>query len=159
MTLVIGARKRIIDWTDDKKRELIENYNRLGFKSSGNWAQELETQVTFNQSLVNIRFLGAQYTEYLVNGRAPNKNQDQERLIAFVGWAGSTWLKDWVNRTGINANPYAVAWKIGREGIEVPNENNPGTLVSDVLNRREVDLLVNEIGGEIIGQLKSDLTQ
>ena len=131
----------------------------MGLKTSGNWERELETRVRIDFSSVNVKFLGSRYTEQLVNGRRRNATQDQERLRAFVGWAGSTWLKDWVNRKGLDINPYAVAWKIGREGIEVPNKYNPGTLVSDVLNRREVNLFVNEIGGEIVGQLKSDLVK
>lgn len=153
----VGTREAVLKWTENKKRELIANYNYLGLKNSGNWEKELETQVTFKSSLINIKFLGASYTKQLTEGRGPNLAQSQERLQAFVGWAGSTWLKDWVERTGSSVNPYAIAWKIGREGIEVPSTHNPGTLVSDVLNRREVDKLVNEIGGEIIGQLKTDL--
>lgn len=154
-----GIRLKVLGWTERKKRELIANYNFLGLRNSGEWEKQLETVTTFDFNRINIKFLGAPYTKQLTDGRGPNFAQSQERLIAFVGWAGSTWLKDWVNRTGSSANPYAIAWKIGREGIDVPNRYNPGTLVSDVINQREVDLLVAELGDEIIGQLKTDLVK
>lgn len=152
-----GIRIKVLEWVDGRKRALVNNYRRLGFKASGQWEKDLESQTKFEFSKINIRFLGSAYTQQLTEGRGPNRDQSPEGLRAFVGWAGNTWLKDWVNRRGINASPFAIAWKIGREGIEVPNQNNPGTLVSDVLNINEVNKLVLGLGDAVIIGLKTDI--
>lgn len=148
------------DWVKGKERALIKNYDEKGLRSSGNWANDLESVFSVSKTQINVKFLGSYYSEWLEEpGRAPNKNQDPVALRAFVGWAGSTWLKDWVERKGIGANPYAIAWKIAREGVPVPNENNPGGLISDILNLEAVQELAKLVGDYYINEIRTDLKQ
>lgn len=144
-------------WANDTIEDLKQNYIDLGLKASGDWEKELEQKTTVTSSNVNVKIVGAFYTEYLVNGRSPNKNQDDDSIRAFAGWAGSTWLNDWVVQEGIDASPFAIAYKIARQGVTVPNANNPGTLLSDVLTENRIKFLVKEVGGVITGKLKSDI--
>ena len=88
-------------------------------------------------------------------GRKPNINQ--ENIRAWVGWSGSTILKEWVKRKSISANPFAVAYKIAREGITVPNKYNKGNLVSDVITKERINKLLKNINNAIITNLKSDV--
>lgn len=147
--------EKIIKWLDETKADLISNYDRLGLRASGNWANDLETGFIQNKTGYKIFIKGSQYTGVLEYGRKPNSNQ--ENLRSFVGWAGNTWLKDWVQKKGLNISPFAIAYKIGREGIQVPNKFNKGGLVNDVLTKERIDKLVNELGMVYIESIKSDL--
>lgn len=145
------------NWSSDTIKALNENYIRLGLYASGNWGQELEDRNTITDSRIRIQILGSKYTGALVSGRSPNRNQSDDSIKAFVGWAGSTWLKDWVEQKGINASPYAIAYKIAREGIEVPNVNNPGTLISDVITEERIGDLMKSITDVVRVKVQSDI--
>ena len=147
--------QKIKDWLNESKVYLIANYDRLGLRASGRWAQELETIYKQTSKGYNLQILGEQYTGVLETGRKPNTDQDNIR--AWVGWAGSTFLKKWVQNKGLLINPYAVAYKIAREGIEVPNQHNAGGLVSDVMTTERINKLLNDIGGVLANELKSDI--
>ena len=153
MTIMEIANK----WSKDTINDLNANYNRLGLQASGNWGKELEDRNTVTESRIRIQILGSSYTGALVSGRSPNRNQSDDSIRAFVGWAGSTWLNDWVEQKGISASPYAIAYKIAREGIKVPNANNPGTLISDVITEDRIDLLLKSIGQVVTVNLRSDI--
>ena len=73
-------------------------------------------------------------------GRGPNKQQTakQARSLGRI-------LEQWVKDKGIDVNPYAAAWKIVREGIDVPNKNNPGKVVEDVVTNEWYDELVEQL--------------
>ena len=101
--------------------------------------------------------LGAPYTGIMETGRKPNEKQDKGSIKAWVGWAGNTFIKDWVNRKGLSINPFAIAYKIAREGIKVPNHYNPGNLISDVITNERIEKLSNSISNIIVTNLKSDV--
>lgn len=143
------------NWTNETISELRNNYNRLGLRASGNWSKELEGKTKLTTEKINIKILGAKYSGVMTDGRNPNANQSS--LRSFVGWAGSTFIKDWVERKGIQANPFAVAYKIGREGVKVPNRFNPGTLLTDVFTRKRTDKLLKSIGVYINSNITSEL--
>lgn len=150
-------RDSIQQWLNDAEADLKANYNRLGLRASGNWEQELETKLEETGTGFNTKILGSAYTGVMESGRKPNTNQNQESLKAWVGWAGSTFLADWVQRKGITANPYAVAWKIAREGVTVPNRFNSGGLVSDVITRERIDRMIKSISLVMIENVRSDV--
>ena len=147
--------KFIVDkFAEETKQDFISYYESSGLKASGIWGRELESQVTISDFSVNIKYLAPAYTEQLINGRNPNKKQSKEDLKAWVGWAGSTFLKEWVNQKGLNINPFAIAWKIAREGWKVPNQYNKGDLVSSVLNIQKINNLADLIGRSIVDDVK-----
>lgn len=118
---------------------LIPRFLELNMESSGEWINNVEAR--------GNQIWGRDYTEYLVDGRPPNTNQDPKAMKAWVGWAGSTVLNDWVRNKGLNINPYAVAWKIAREGNNYyPN----GTDLLEVLDSEEVRDYITERLGRII---------
>lgn len=118
---------------------LIPRFLELNMESSGEWINNVEAR--------GNQIWGRDYTEYLVDGRPPNTNQDPQAMKAWVGWAGSTVLNDWVRNKGLNISPYAVAWKIAREGNNYyPN----GTDLLEVLESEEVRDYITERLGRII---------
>ena len=144
-------------WANNRLDDFRTNYERMGLKASGNWGRELDFIKDETNDKLNIKFYAPAYTEQLVKGRKPNKSQDKEGLKAWVGWAGSTFLKKWVNDKGLSINPFAVAWKIAREGWQVPNSNNSGKLLDDVLSFSKVSELAKLIGSDIEKDLRTEI--
>ena len=140
-------------WLAETRGQLIENYLRLGLKASGQWANSLESFQEKTATGQKLGIIGQDYTDQLENGRLPNKNQGEKALRAWVGWAGSTFLAQWVKDKGLPHNPFAVAWKIAKKGWDVPNQHNAGGLVSDVIT----DEWIGELGSKLINASINDI--
>lgn len=145
----------IRNFADDLKQGYLNNYYRLGLKASGKWEKELESKIEESSGNYKVTILGAHYAQQLVSGRRKNINQNNIR--AFVGWAGSTFLADWVKQKGISASPFAIAYKIAREGIKVPNQFNPGTLTDDVITDQKIDELLKKILAVRVSEIRTDI--
>lgn len=145
---------KILDkWINDRQKELVQQYDSLGLRASGKFEKGLVNE-TENQKTRLIDTYG--HSLYMVNGRAPNKNQSPEKLKAWVGWAGSTFLKQWVDDKGLIVSPFAVAWKIAKSGVLVPNKNNSGKLM-DIFTQNNFDNLGVEILNFEIKNIKSEI--
>ena len=140
---------------DKLQEDLVKNYDKLGLRASGKWANELESFSNESGKGYHFGILGARYTGAIEGGRKPNRNQKDIR--AFVGWAGSTFLKQWVKDKGLTISPFAVAWKIAREGVRVPNQYNKGGVLSDVLNAKTIEPFMEIIKFAHIEELRSDV--
>ena len=150
--------KQTVDnWSSGVINDLKDNYYKLGLDASGNWGQSLEDKNKVTDEQIRIEILAAKYTGALVDGRSANRNQSPSSIRAFVGWAGNTFIKEWVERKGINASPFAIAYKIAKEGVKVPNRFNPGTLVSDVVNEDRLDLLLDSLKEVVSVNFSSDI--
>lgn len=153
----MSTKQTIQSWADETKKSLIANYLKLGLKASGKWEKELESNVEEKGTEYRITLLGSSYSQQIVSGRRQNVKQYKDSIKAFVGWAGSTFLADWVKNKGLTISPFAVAYKIARKGINVPNRFNTGTLVSDVITDDRINKLLKEIVSELAGDIKTDL--
>lgn len=154
---MITVEGKINEALEKVKKDLIDSYQSKGLRASGNWEKELESFYELTGNGYRFGILGANYTDVLQNGRQPNKKQDDKSLKAWVGWAGSTFLKDWVSDKGLTISPFAVAWKIAREGVKVPNKNNKGGLISDVINDETIKTFTEIIKFDKLVTLKSDV--
>lgn len=119
-----------------KLRDDIEaSYKAKGLMASGNFAKELKLVVGSN----NARITAPRYVGAMEGGRVAGRRPP----VAII--------RDWIiakNKLGAKIPleaAYPIAKKIGEEGIKVPNEHNPGGVVSDVLNPARVLKLQNEI--------------
>lgn len=151
------TRETIEQWTSETAMDLISNYTKLGLKASGRWGRDLETKIEESGTKYKITFLGSHYTQQLVSGRQPNKNQSPNSIKAWVGWAGSTFLADWVRDKGLNISPFAVANKIARKGITVPNKFNTGTILSDVFTDSRIDNLLRRLNLMVVDDIRTDI--
>ncbi len=150
----MSSYQQIVDlWTDEVRRDLIKGYEETRRRASGNWADELEEKKDVTPFKIKVTFLAPKYTEQLEDGRGPNKNQDPKAIRGFVGFAGSTFLDEWVKNKGVSANPFAVAYKIAREGYE----GRP--FVSKVFNQERVNELINKLGTAIATNIRSDIVK
>ena len=143
------------EWSNRQKKGLIDQYNSMRLRASGAFEKGLDVKTESYKTTI----LTESHTWFMVNGRAANKKQDTESLRKWVGWAGSTFLKKWVDDKGLSVSPFAVAWKLAREGVKVPNNYNDGTLISAVINQSSFDLLNKELGTYMINDIKSEIVK
>jgi hypothetical protein len=155
----MNTRETIEQWTQETHKDLIANYKRLGLKASGKWESDLESKIEEKPGRYIISFLGSKHSQFMVNGRLRNASQTPESIRAFVGWAGSTFLAQWVKDKGLNISPFAVAYKIARQGIKVPNRFNSGTLLSDIINDQRISDLLGDIMGVMVNEIRTDIKQ
>ena len=141
------------EWAERTKQELIDKYNSMGLKASGSFENGLSTETDESST----KIWTVPHTWFMVEGRGSNSSQDKDKVKKWVGWAGSTFLKKWVSDKGLDISPFAVAWKIAREGIKVPNQYNDGTLISSVINDNSIDRLLSEMGIFTIKEIKSEI--
>ena len=142
-------------WGQLMIQELRSNYERKGLKASGKFGESLEQSVTETESNLNIQILGAAQIGMMTFGRGANSKQNPEQLRKFVGWAGSTIFTEWVKNKGLDISPFAVAWKIAREGVKVPNRFNDGKLLEETFTAENLEKLNQQVGVIAIENLKS----
>ena len=148
-----GIQQILHDWSERTRQELIDKYRSMGLKASGAFEEGLTTETSETKTAIWT----VPHTWFMVNGRGKNSSQDKETIKKWVGWAGSTFLKKWVADKGLDISPFAVAYKIARQGIRVPNENNEGTLISSVINDNSISGLLSQMGIYIIKDIKTDI--
>ena len=123
-------------WLEEQKTGIIANYNAKGRRASGRFERETYVQMDTNKGAI----MSPRYAGVMLFGRRPNFDQDPKAIKSWVGWAGSTFLKDWVQNKGLSISPFAVAYKIARKGIAEPTP--PNGLVTEVVN----DEAIKELG-------------
>jgi hypothetical protein len=149
------VRETLERWMQERQDDLIANYESKGLKASGAFGRAVRHETSETQATM----YAPSYVGVMVNGRRPNKNQLPEALRAWVGWAGSTFLRDWVRDKGIDLNPYAVAWKLAREGVQVPNAHNDGRLLEDAFTPSRYEELFSSISKSYVIKLTSDIKE
>ena len=144
-------------WLNKIQSGLVESYISKGLNASGEWEKSLEQFYSKSESKFTFGIKANDYSEYMQNGRRPNKKQSPEDIKKWVGWAGSTFLKKWVQDKGLSVSPFAVAHKIAKEGIKVPNTHNVGGLVTDVVNDESIKELSDSLTLFFVEKIRSDL--
>jgi hypothetical protein len=156
----MATTKIIVDtWLQGIEKDLIKNYKRLGLKASGDWEKSVESKSSESRGTVKASILANDYTQYMENGRRPNKDQSEDAIRRWVGWAGNTIIKDWLKDKGLQnkLNPFAVAYKIATEGIKVPNKYNKGGLVSDVITDEKLKELGDSLTLSYVESFRSEI--
>lgn len=129
-------------WTDQEvldvtqevvDRWLLPKFRDLNMRASGEWEASLEVKRTgINESAI----FGRPYTEFLTKGRSPNANQDPQALRRWAVWAGSTFIKKWVQDKGLDLDPIGVAYNIAKHGTTWKHKG--GSDLLEVLQSPEV---------------------
>lgn len=137
--------------TEVVNRFLIPKFIDLGMNATGDWINALEVRVNENTGEI----WGLDYTEFLVNGRPPNKNQDKKALAKFaVGmFYKNESYKRWLSARGLNEYGIQIAYKIAKEGTSYYPS---GTDLLEVLESNDVsNYIYKELGGVMAGQLRA----
>lgn len=149
---------KIDTWLDVARQDLVNNYNQMGLRASGQWERELEPKTTIEQDKYHAKMLGMNYTYYLEHGRGPSTKKG----------GGNISLKDairkWIDDKGITPNgitkdslAYLIARKIHTQGIRVPNAFNKGGLVANVITKERVDELIKGVSFIFVENFKSTI--
>lgn len=129
---------KVIKIVEDARKKIIDNYDSMGLRASGKFADELEVI----QSEGHVKLVAAAHSWYMENGRAAGKAPPREVIIQ--------WIHDkQIQFSGISENSlaYLICRKIGREGIAVPNPYNEGGVISNILD----DEFRKEISDQLVG--------
>lgn len=142
---MMTAPQIVTAYMEQTRQDLIKSYQEKGLKASGRYAKGLTYEVADDGKTIKAFMLSEHHVWYMEQGRKPNKQQTakQARSLGHI-------LEQWVKDKGISVNPYAAAWKIVREGIQVPNRYNPGDVVEDVVTNEWFDGLVKELSDHFI---------
>ena len=144
-------------FADNIAERIKAQYNALGLPASRRFEKELEPTAEDSPFRKHIVVYGSAYSGAMISGRAKNTNQSPEAIKAFVGWAGNTWAKQWVEDKGLTISPFAVAYKIARQGVTVPNPHNSGALLDTALPQELINEYVNSLVMAKVSELRSDV--
>lgn len=136
------------------ERFLKPRFVNLGMNASGSWLRSLEVRTSLNRAEI----WGMNYSYWLSEGRGPNHNQSPESIAKFVGWAGSTFIKQWCIDKGINPDlSYAISHKIAKQGTRF---HPTGTDLLRLLNSDEVQQFIkNKIGDYLLEKTRITLLE
>lgn len=140
-------------WMQERRIELIANYERRGQKASGKFGNNITINTTDKAGSMSA----PSHVWFMVNGRSPNRDQSPEALRRFAGWAGATFIGDWVKAKGISASPYAIAYSIARNGITVPNKNNDGKLLTETFTETKIQELLSRLTANYTATITSEI--
>ena len=113
-------------------RFVIPDFEARGHNASGKWLDSLSVRAEPNKGVIS----GTEYTQFLIDGRGPNKDQKPEAINNWARWYGSNVFKPWAESKGLSLNPYAVAYSIARTGTKIYKEGGSDFL--KVLESEEV---------------------
>jgi hypothetical protein len=135
------------DWLKETQTALIENYDRLGLRASGAWAESVESNYSVTASRVNAIIQANKYAYWLEHGRGETAPEKRGKLGGII--------LQWIEDKGITPEEgttkeslaFLIARKIDNEGIKVPNKYNKGGLVSDIIT----DARINKLSQGVLG--------
>ena len=131
------------EWLEEQKTSIIANYNAKGRKASGRFERETYVQMDTNKGSI----MSPPYAGVMLFGRRANFDKSDEAIMHFTRWAGHYIFKDWVQAKGYNINPYAVAYKIAKYGVEEPTP--PNGLVTEVVNEDAIKELGRRLAKDL----------
>jgi hypothetical protein len=121
------------------KTELIKEYDNLGMRASGKWADALEVQATETSG----KILGLNYSEQLEFGRRSGKQPPREAIEQWIRDKGLASRIE--NQISVSSLAFLIARKIGREGW---NRQQYGgvDLISRVVTPERVQKIIDKVG-------------
>jgi len=138
---------------NDGKSRLIAGYINTGRQASGKFVRDLEGEYKERVGGFTITYKGSKHAYWMDKGRQRNKNQDPEAIKKWVGWYGSSVLSEWVRNKNISANPYAVAYKIAREGYSAK------PFISEAISIDWVTEITKDVAGVFLARAANDIRQ
>jgi hypothetical protein len=132
------------------KTELIKEYDSLGMRSSGKWADALEVQTTETSGKV----LGLNYSEQLEFGRRAGKFPPRQ---AIEQWIRDKGLASRIEgQISVSTLAFLIARKIAREGWK--REQFGGVeLISKVVTAERIQKILDKVGFEYRLEFQSSI--
>jgi len=148
-------------WVAERKKALVSSYHSHGLKASGNWEEELTSDVKQVGNKISVSIDGARYTEQMVRGRGASRPGGDGTLESII--------REWIDDKGIQPKgdiskdtlAFLITRKIHRDGIRVPNKYNHGTFIDEVFYTTDGTLsqLQKICRNHFAKTLKTEITQ
>lgn len=131
------------------KKDLVANYDKLGLRASGKFAEGLEYEIKGDK----LSMYGPKHSIFMEYGRGSG------------GFPPLKAIEEWIEvKKGLPAIfvekkkqfAFIIARKIAKEGIKVPNEHNAGKVISDVVTLylgEYLYKLLDEVGEEFMREV------
>ena len=137
-----------------KTKELEESYKQKGFKASGNWPRQLQWVNKITPFSINLKLMGADYTDYMINGRGPtseNATAGEPNLLTII--------QKWIRDKGLSLNAYAVTQDIHDFGTRQFWDPDPNKkrLITDVFPDDAFDSLIEKIKQDRIQKIRVNI--
>ncbi|MDH3381653.1 MAG: hypothetical protein OEL54_03040 [Flavobacteriaceae bacterium] len=147
--------QRVEQYCKDTTGLLIKEYESVGRKASGNWANDLDYKITDNNGVVVVEFLGSHYTVEMENGRKPNAKQDSKSLRSFAGWMANKndgLINQWCKDKNINTKfAFPIAYNLGKKGYKGLN------FIDSVIERSNTEQLAKDLLGAEVIKVQTEL--
>jgi hypothetical protein len=132
------------------KTELIKEYDILGMRASGKWADALEVQTTETSG----KILGLNYSEQLEFGRRAGKAPPRQ---AIEQWIRDKGLASRIEgQISVSTLAFLIARKIAREGWK--REGFGGVeLISKVVTAERIQKILDKVGFEYRLEFQSSI--
>lgn len=140
------------------KSELIQKYDELGMRASGQWADALEVEAKNDTATI----YGLEYSQQLESGRLPGKFPPSQAIEQWIIDKGISSRLE--KKISISSLAFLIARKIAREGWK--REQHGGVeLISQVITEERIQKIIDrisekkiiEFSNEIIGFIKYEL--
>jgi len=134
--------------------DLIAEYDKLGLRASGNFAKSLRKEVTNTRMTI----YGPPYADQMQNGRRPTMNEGdgsvRERILEWIRIKPITPSDP---KTTVEQLAFLIARKIHRDGITVPNQYNPGGVISNVITEDRINEIIKKVRFAEVEEIKSEI--
>lgn len=135
--------------------DIVKAQQAKGLRASGDSARSLEFTVNDLGDIVRFQITGAFYWKYQENGSPatdPNGKPSREFVEIIANWILN-------KRLSISLKAaYPIALKKIREGTQVPNQWNPGGVLSEPLNLdRVINLLTPKLMADYVSYIGSEI--
>ena len=135
---------------DSLKVDLIAKHNELGMKASGNWRDSLNVEAKG----LTAAIYGENYTEQLVEGRAPGKFPP---IAAITQWIEDKGITPF-DSISISSLAFLIARKIAKSGTQYYQDG--GTeLVSAVITPQRIQQIIDNVSEFSINNFYSQITK
>lgn len=141
------AKRNLITELQTVIDDIVQRHLDLGMKASGDFIRSLEVRETE----LGAQIWGADYTQYLVNGRGPGKMPPKDNIVK--------WLQDKFGYDLKTAEKIAfpVRKKIAEKGTKWHNEESK--LIDAVLNEERIQQILEKMRIIYIDFVRLELNQ
>ena len=122
------------------KNDLIQKYNELGMRASGDWANELESRISGNEEKQTAQIIGMRYTEQLVFGRKPGKFPPIKMIEKWIIDKGISLEKN----ITVSSLAFLIARKIAKEGTKY-FQHGGTDLIESVITPERIQSIIYQV--------------
>ena len=119
------------------KDDLIDKYDELKMRASGQCADSLEVKTTSTKA----ELWGIDYTEYLIDGRGPGKFPPIASIEQWIKDKGISFIESQIS---ISSLAFLIARKIAREGTQYFKQGGTD-LIEDVFTPERIQSIIDKL--------------